>query len=158
NMLTGLAGQNDNDVCLLIPNDAWQARLDVKESDSLAGVDMARLPMSRRLAESVWLAIGQPYIDTWAPNADWIYCPRELYAPVRSAKSAITVHDLYAVEPCYQRRADIRRLKWFLSLEKGLARADVILTVSEFTKTRIIDLFGTSEKKIRVVGNGVQQG
>ncbi len=37
---------------------------------------------------------------------------------------------------------------------KALRRADLVLTVSEFTAERVKALFGISESKIRVVGNG----
>ncbi len=37
-----------------------------------------------------------------------------------------------------------------------LRRADVVLTVSQFLKRRIVELLGADERKIEVVGNGVE--
>jgi glycosyltransferase involved in cell wall biosynthesis len=43
-------------------------------------------------------------------------------------------------------------------LKRALVNATVVLTVSEFTKNRICELLGIVPDKIRVVGNGVEEG
>jgi glycosyltransferase involved in cell wall biosynthesis len=43
-------------------------------------------------------------------------------------------------------------------LERALREADLILTVSDFTKTRLVEILHVPREKIRVVGNGVDEG
>jgi glycosyltransferase involved in cell wall biosynthesis len=40
---------------------------------------------------------------------------------------------------------------------RAIDEATLVLSVSEFTKTRLIELFGTAPGKIRVIGNGVEE-
>jgi glycosyltransferase involved in cell wall biosynthesis len=44
----------------------------------------------------------------------------------------------------------------FASWAKAAASASMVLTVSEFSKSRICEIFGIEENKVKVVGNGVE--
>lgn len=116
-----------------------------------------RLPFSRRVGEIMWRALGRPMLDRWIEGADWIYCPKELYVPVSKARYAVTVHDLYWIEPAYRQRLGKSSYRWSGLLRRALREADLVLTVSNFTKYRMTELTDVDESKIRVVGNGVDE-
>jgi glycosyltransferase involved in cell wall biosynthesis len=67
----------------------------------------------------------------------------------------VTVHDIYAYDNgrSLDGPAAVLRRKRFLRM---LQQANVILVVSNFTKTRILERFGVDGAKIAVVGNGVE--
>jgi alpha-1,3-rhamnosyl/mannosyltransferase len=99
-------------------------------------------------------------VDRWLGDAEWIYTPLE--QPVTTRRPlAVTVHDLYAFEPSIPgipKRVS-SNLGWRLRMRRILNRADVIATVSNFTRSRLLELFdlNTSER-IAVVGNGGSEG
>lgn len=74
--------------------------------------------------------------------------------PGVKGKKIVTVHDM-----TYKRFPETVRFRTKqmlnLNLEKSLKRADIILTVSEFSKSEIITYFPEVKDKIRVVYNGV---
>jgi glycosyltransferase involved in cell wall biosynthesis len=83
----------------------------------------------------------------------------ETYLPARSVPVAITLHDVQAFEtnlpwsdtPQHRRW----RVKWSIWIHKALRDSRVVFTVSEFSKSRIVELLGGDPEKIVVVGNGV---
>ncbi len=97
-------------------------------------------------------------VDRWIGASDWVYAPLE--QPVTTHKPlAVTVHDLYAFEKSHQRKRDWAGVSWHVRMRRILARADVILTVSAFTRSRLVELFKVkSPERIEVVGNGGTEG
>lgn len=84
-MSVGLASQPGWTTQLLFTSDLWAAearRTEPSEMDVLPGI---RLPMKRRTLEGLWRTFHRPALDRWLDDADWVYCPKELYAPVRQA-------------------------------------------------------------------------
>lgn len=52
---------------------------------------------------------------------------------------------------------DINEIEWFKKLYKRVVKkADIIITVSEFSKSRIVDILQVDPQKILVIGNGWQ--
>ncbi len=67
--------------------------------------------------------------------------------------AVITVHDLSHIRfPQFHPK---NRLKWLDNLPRGIERARTIITVSEFTKREIIEVFGCAAERINVIPNGV---
>jgi len=70
-------------------------------------------------------------------------------------KGIVCLHDV-----CYAEELNLfskNEIKWFLKIYKRIVRRTLkILTVSEFSKKRIIKLFNVSPDKIVVAGNGWQ--
>lgn len=73
--------------------------------------------------------------------------------PGRMEPMVISVHDLSHIR--YPQFHPKSRLKWMEALPRTLERADKILTVSEFSKREIIEVFGTLAEKIVVAYNAV---
>lgn len=134
---------------------------DVPAGNALAGFPVSSLPVSHYLIERCWHLLHAPAVDAFAHAADWCYAPFECYIPSRRARVAVTFHDLHALEPdlpwsdtaTHQRFAS----RWRRKLKPIVKHTDVLLAVSEFTKSRIQDLLGVSSDRIAVVGNGVDE-
>lgn len=156
NMACGLAAMQGWDIRLLLSSDLYareSSRADYSRMDEIPGV---RLPLNRRALELLWRTTRHPLLDRWLDGADWVYCPKELYVPVRKTRYAVTVHDLYRLEPEYQQSSVKSEYRWNHLLERALREADLILSVSEFTKRRLVELIDVEPEKVRVVGNGVE--
>lgn len=157
NMSCGLNDRVDCEVSLILSSDLAKRDATVSEASRMDALRDESLPFSRRSAEVMWRLLNWPSIDKWTQGADWVYCPKELYVPVRNAKYALTVHDLYPIEPDCGHSVGISSHRWGKVFKRSLDRANVVLAVSDFTKSRIVELMGIKEEKIRVVGNGVEE-
>lgn len=160
NMLLGLAGTADVSVSTLFARQFAGADGKLAENSPLRELPRRTIPLPITVAERMWKLLRAPYMDRWVGQADWVYLPEECMFPVRSAKLAVTVHDCHAFEtnlpwsntPIHRSR----RRRWSMWMGPMLARADRVLVVSEFTRRRVIELFGVPERRIAVVGNGVE--
>lgn len=158
NMVGGLAAREGWDVELLLARDHAARAARERAGSPLASVPYRSLPVPRRAADALWRTAGWPPADPGREPFDWVYCPREVFIPTRHADLAVTVHDLYVLEPgCPETRLRHRLDRWTV-LARALGRARLVLTVSEFTRGRLTALLGTDAGKIRVVGNGVEAG
>jgi len=128
----------------------------------LAEIPVRFLPARERLMRIILQYTRLLPIERWSGDVDWIYCPREQPVATRNARLAVTVHDVAGFE---RDIAGLRR-KWGpvswardrLTISRILARADLIATVSQYTKRRLLQLFSVdNESRIVVVGNGVSQ-
>ena len=153
----GLAKRKELSVELLLPKPRRSDHRNNAESpmNELPGVG---IPFTRRFLESSWLLFNSPKIDRWAGDVDWVYCPQECYVPVRNVRLALAVHDVYSLEYGPQDAPRLRRAKWRHTVQRALNQASVVITVSEFTKGRMLDLLDVSEKKIFVIGDGAEEG
>jgi len=110
--------------------------------------------MSRR-----WGLFNRPNFETMGGQADWLYLPADAYVPAAHAKLAVTVHDVYKLEappPGEDRLAHYRaRLRHWVVYRRVAARADVVLTVSQFSADRIMHHLGLPAARIHIVRNGV---
>lgn len=155
NMASGLAGTPGWDIRLVLTSDLHakeSLRIGFSRMDTIPEVT---LPLNRRTLEALWRVVRRPDLERWIGDTDWVYCPKELYLPVREAHYAVTVHDLYHIEPEFRQRSVSAYYRKRL-LERTLHEADLVLAVSDFTKRRIVELINVDSAKIRVVGNGVE--
>jgi len=151
--------RRDTAACeLLMPADDPEDSVRHAAESPLQAVKRKRLPYRQAVLESLWRFSGSPAVDRWAGDADWLFCPRELWCPPGCLKYAITVHDVYLFEPKTVasegpswRRTAKRKLVW----ERAIRRADIVFTVSEFSRRRIAELFDCSPGKIVVAPNAV---
>lgn len=114
--------------------------------------------LSTSLQQGAWLFFGRPPAESYWPEAEIVYCPAESYVSTRRARLAVTLHDVACFEPnAYPAgpRRTIQQFKWrklYRTLEK---KADLLLTVSEFSAERIGHYFPGLRSRLRVVPNGV---
>lgn len=157
NILSDLAATPDISLKFWVPSDYWEMDQKCPPSARLGTIASAALPFSRRWYAARALLPFPPRIDDYMDAPDWVYAPRELLIPTRRAKTAITIHDVYKLEP--ERRQSFHLRSWvaYGIWRRATEQANVILTVSEFSKSRIIDVLGAPAERIRVIGNGVDQ-
>lgn len=125
---------------------------------ALRDVSVKFLPEAERLTRALLLGTNFLNIERWSGEVDWVYCPKEQPVATRKARLAVTVHDMLALEPPIPGLPGISRttrLRWRWIMRAILQRADLIATVSEFTKGRILALCDVAEDRIVVVGDGV---
>jgi glycosyltransferase involved in cell wall biosynthesis len=153
-MVHGLSQISSNKVSLLAARD--QAHL----SGSLSFLPIRRMLMPWKLAEAMWTVTGYPTADRWCRGADWVYCPKNDFIPVRRCRVAVTIHGASELDPYMPKSralvALLRRLRSRASYMRLLRQAEVILAVSEFLKQRVVDWFGVHPERIHVIGNGVE--
>jgi len=77
----------------------------------------------------------------------------ESLPPVLECRTVVTVHD-----SAYKRRPDSLRPEWVQRLGRqipeAIGRADLVITVSRFTKGDLEEMLGVPEEKIRVIYHG----
>lgn len=158
-MIDGLSRRPDIECRVLAPRNELDKQSRIPEGSPLAGMPVRGLPLGRRWLEAGWRYLGAPAIDRWSGPVDWIYSPTEVYVAARSARLAITVHDLHALEPDlpWSRTAEHQafRARWERTMTPIIERAACIVTVSEFTRGRLRELLGVDPRRVAVVGNGV---
>lgn len=158
-MVRGLLHHPGIDLCVLAPYNQLDRNGRIPAGDPLAEVPVVGLPLGRRWLEGMWEQLNLPKVDTWCPDADWIYTPTEVYVAGARPRLAVTVHDLHAFEPDLpwsetpEHRAFRRR--WTRMMTPIIARASCILTVSEFTRDRLSALLHVAPERVAIIGNGV---
>lgn len=124
----------------------------------LAAADVHYMPRAERLLRAALISTNFLTVDRWTGDVDWIYSPKEQPVRTRRAKLAVTVHDVLPFETgldgLRRSRSDVAR--WTLLMRRILERADLIATVSEFTRARLVELLDVHDvSRLAVVGNGI---
>jgi glycosyltransferase involved in cell wall biosynthesis len=68
------------------------------------------------------------------------------------ARSVVTFHDLFVMSGEYS--TPEFRARFLAQARDAAARADLILTISQFTKSQVVGLLGVAEQRVRVVHHG----
>jgi glycosyltransferase involved in cell wall biosynthesis len=145
----------------LLASNKWKGTTDRLNIDSpLQEVPTHWVHADLEKMERRWKLFGSPALDRFVPRGtDWVYCPMETFVRFRGGRVAITVHDVHPFETdlpgARTPRGLIQRARWGFWFSGALSVSNVILTVSQFTKARLINLFGIDSARIIVVGNGV---
>jgi len=89
-------------------------------------------------------------MDRLAPNAELFHATEHLLPRFRSIPTVMTVHDLI-----FERYPQYHKLKNYAYLRLAMPlycrRADAIITVSEFSKRDLVQLYGMPEQKVTVI-------
>jgi glycosyltransferase involved in cell wall biosynthesis len=118
------------------------------------------LPSAERLIRTALIATRCTNVERWSGAVDWVYSPKEQPVAPGRARLAVTIHDVLAFESHVpgldRRRMTLPSLRWQFLIRRILKRANLIATVSEFTRRRLIELFSIkNEDRLVVIGNGV---
>ena len=106
---------------------------------------------SRRALLTEGLALPYP---SWRRAAVFHGLNQRLPA-VRRQRTVVTFHDLFVLSGEYS-TAEFRA-RFVAQAREAAARADMILTVSAFTKSQVTGLLGVEPEKVRVVHHGIRQ-
>ena len=159
-MVWGLSRIEGNDISVLAARDQIRGKA-LRPTSTLSYLPAQKLPLPWKAAEALWTLAGGPAVDGYCKGADWVYCAKNDFIPLRRTKLAVTIHGAHELDPSMPQQNDWRsklnRARRLLSYRRIIDRADLVLTVSEFLKAQTIDWFGCDEGKIAVVGNGVEE-
>jgi len=159
-MVLGLHKNKNVNLNLLVARQWLNKTGQIADASPLHQIPTSSFPLPERMMEHVWKTTGRPYMDRWIdPKSEWVYCPAQTYFPCRKKKTAITIHDIEAFETNlpWSNTAHHRnfRRKWAVWIYKVIRHTDLIFTVSDFSKKRMVKLLGANPEKIKVVGNGI---
>lgn len=76
--------------------------------------------------------------------------------PIVPCEFSFTIHDLNHLD-VPQNAGGLKTLYYLTVLRSGIRRASSVLTVSEYSRKRIIEWSGCAPEKVHVVGNGVSE-
>ena len=105
-----------------------------------------QLPIGTKQAIRAWRVAGWPPVEWWSGPIDWSYAPAELFIPTRKARKAVTSHDI---------RQDLtlggprRRAV----LDRAFAAADLVLSVSGYNTTQLLDAYPNLRDRVAIVPN-----
>ncbi len=90
-------------------------------------------------------------------SPDLIFSPHFNLLAWRSTRRIITIPDLSFLH--YPRFFSLRQRfwHWLQNIQKQAKAADKVITVSEFTKSDIVDLFGIAPEKVSVIYPGISK-
>ncbi len=152
-MARGLATAPGVSLALLTTSD--------QEQQAIPGVSIPTrvMPLTWRISSALWTLTGHPVADRWIGPTDWVYAPKNDWIPVRRARYAVTIHGAPELDPELPPPQTLQARIWTernrLQYRRICARADLILTVSEFLKERIVTWFHCDPDRIVIIGNGV---
>jgi glycosyltransferase involved in cell wall biosynthesis len=123
------------------------------------GAPRVVFPQPVALMARRWGILNSPGFEKLGGSAEWVYLPADAYVPVERAKLAVTIHDVYKLEPPApgENRWDHykARLRHWVVYRRVASAADRIFTVSRFSADRIIHHLGVPASRIEIVYNGV---
>jgi glycosyltransferase involved in cell wall biosynthesis len=157
-MVTGLARRSDIAVEVLASRKSLKRNPHVTQA--FRGLPLRALPFSNVTIERIWKAFGWPHVDRYVSDrCDLVYAPAHARLPSSRLPTVMTIHDVQAFEPDlpWSQTPEHRRFhrKWQTWLPRAARETTRIITVSEFSKRRIVELVGVAAERIGVVGNGV---
>ncbi len=110
------------------------------------------LPYKTRVLELMWKIFHRPSVDKFLPNIDALYIPGEELVPSSKYKIFHTIHDIYHLkESKWQIRVNLLKFSYKTYLRKVYK----ILTVSNYSKKKILEMFNEPDSKLLVLGNGL---
>lgn len=123
-------------------------------------IDGERIPFREKTVYRCGTFFRWAMLDYIEAKFDWVYVPKELPMRSRKMRVAITVHDMLPFERDHAWYAGghsmMYHIRWRWLMKRIVREAGIILTVSEFTKQRLLDFFPkTAPERVVTVGNGV---
>jgi len=89
---------------------------------------------------------------------DIFHSPEYILPALSKSKKIITVHDFINSDyKIYRKRSSFIRRIYFYLKNETLKRADKIIAASEYTKSKIMELVGIDEGRIKVIYYGVDE-
>lgn len=107
-----------------------------------------------RLAQGAWKTIGWPPYTRFAGPADVYHFPNFIRPPLRRGASVVTIHDVAFLR--FPETIERKNLAYLNAhIRPTLARADAIITVSEFTAQEVHELLGVPREKLHAIPSGL---
>ncbi len=106
--------------------------------------------------QAKWVLQNRPQAEEYWPDVDVVYCPAESYVSTRQARLVCTIHDVAGFElDLYQKTwsKQWQNFKWEYLFKRMAEHADAVVTVSEFSASRIAHFFPRLAPKLHVIHN-----
>lgn len=114
------------------------------------------LPCSRKELLLSWFLYGGPNaLSKWLGSHDVYHDLSDILLPVASKRKIASLHDVFAVTIPRSFAWHSRLL--FAKSRRVLRNADAVLTVSQFSKQKIVELLGIRPDKVAVAYGGVSR-
>lgn len=113
----------------------------------------------RVISESVFSPFHQFFfsITLKKQSLDLFHAPHFIFPLFLSSRSVITIHDLIPLVFPSSMPSKVGRFYYQKANKKALAKADMIIAVSESTKKDLLEHFEISDEKVKVIYNGVAE-
>lgn len=109
-----------------------------------------------RIVQGAWKTIGWPSFDWFAGSADVYHFPNFVIPPLGKGRTVVTIHDLSFMRfPDAAEPGNLRYLSG--QIHQTVARADLILTDSQFSANEICELLAVPADRVRAVHLGLTQ-
>ena len=110
----------------------------------------------RCLTWRAWNQLKWPPIELFCGNIDLFHGVHFVLPHARKARRVLTVHDLtFWRYPNYFLNREMNERGYRRELPAALTRADAVIAVSHRTREDLIEIFGFSEHRVRVIHEGV---
>lgn len=107
-----------------------------------------------RIAQKAWLNLGWPPFDLLAGAFDVYHFPNFLMPPLRRGKTVVSIHDTVFLR--MPETVESRNLRYLTAgIRATVARADAIITGSNFIAREIADLLGGDRSRIHAIHLGI---
>jgi glycosyltransferase involved in cell wall biosynthesis len=116
-----------------------------------AALRISRLPTSQPLPRIVWEQLVAP-AALLRTRPDVLFCPLNVVPLLAPCPTVVTVHDLAFLRFNLHQPAKRRYLAALTRL--SVKRAAHVITVSEFTRSEVLDLLGVSPTRVTAILNG----
>ncbi|MDB5349501.1 MAG: glycosyltransferase [Planctomycetota bacterium] len=117
--------------------------------ESLGDVPRRELPLRTRDMLRLWRLMPWPPVAWWTGPVDWIYCPAEYFVPTKTARRAVTSHDvLQDITLGGPRRRE--------RLALAFGGADLVLSVSQFNTGKLVEAFPELRDRVAYVPNAAE--
>ncbi len=113
-------------------------------------------PHSRIPQQAKWCWLRKPLAESYWPELDIVYCPAESYVPTKQGRLVCTIHDVAPFEDSLYpdtRERRLQRLKWKVLINRMAKDAAAVVTVSDFSASRIRHFFPELGEKLCVIHN-----
>lgn len=106
------------------------------------------------LVQKAWTHLDWPPFDAFSGPADLFHFPNFFLPPLRKGRSAVSIHDVSFIR--YPEFAEDRNRRYLeQTISRTVARADAILTISQFSAGEIASLLGVAPGRIHAIHLGV---
>jgi glycosyltransferase involved in cell wall biosynthesis len=155
NLLFELA-QIDHSNEYFLFSSSWKDRFLLEKIPSFEKMEFRDFHLPVKAVNFFWFKIGWPPLDFFFKTGlDLTHSPTPLLLPTKG-KKIVTVYDLFFMD--FPDKTDRETRKNFLKkTKKALEKADGIITISQFTKSALLERFNLEEKKVRVIYLGLDQ-
>jgi len=144
----------ENEYCLF--TSSWKDRFQTDKIPSFSKMRFRDFRFPVKALNFFWYKFGWPHLDSFfQTKLDLTHSPTPLLLPSKG-KNIVTVYDLFFMDQPHiavrEARQDFRK-----KITGALQKADGIITISQFTKKRLLERFSLDPGKVKVIYLGLDR-